>query len=163
MAEAWVGLGSNQDAPARQVKAALAELNDLPGCRVLRSSGLYRTSPWGPVQDQPDFANAVAELDTGLLPHELLQGLQALEAEHGRTRERRWGPRTLDLDLLLYDDLTMTTDELTLPHPRLHERAFVLVPLAELEPGLAVPGHGRVRELLSRVDAAGVVPWGEGG
>lgn len=158
-----MGLGSNQDEPARQLKAALAELNDLPGCRVLRRSALYRTAPWGPVENQPDFANAVTELDTGLLPHELLQALQALETEHGRIRKQRWGPRTLDLDLLLYDDLTMTADELILPHPRLHERAFVLVPLAELEPGLQVPGHGTVRELLSQIDDTGVVPWGEAG
>ena len=161
MAEAWVGLGSNQDDPVRQLTTALKELNALPGCRVLRHSRLYRSPPWGPVADQPDYANAVAELDTGLLPHELLMALQALEDDHGRVRLERWGPRTLDLDLLLYDDLIMTTDDLTLPHPRLHERAFVLVPIAELAPGLQVPGHGKVRDLLAGADAAGVTSWSE--
>ena len=159
MAEAWVSLGSNQDEPVRQLETALEEMNDLPGCRVLRRSRIYRSPPWGPVSDQPDFANAVAEVDTGLLPHELLMALQALESDHGRVRRERWGPRTLDLDLLLYDDLSMMTDDLTLPHPRLHERAFVLVPLAELAPGLEVPGRGKVRELLARTGDGGVVPW----
>lgn len=160
MANAWVGLGSNLQDPARQVRTALDELNDLPGCRVLRHSRLYRTPPLGP-PGQPDYANAVAELDTGLLPHELLMGLKALERSHGRERGERWGPRTLDLDLLLYDDLAMTSDDLTVPHPRLHERAFVLVPLAELAPRLDVPGRGRVEALLAGVDAAGVVRWGK--
>ncbi len=159
MAEAWIGLGSNQDDPVRQLKTALEELNDLPGCRVLRQSRIYRSPPWGPVTDQPEYANAVTVLDTGLLPHELLMALQALENDHGRVRSERWGPRTLDLDLLLYDDLSMTTDDLTLPHPRLHERAFVLVPLAELEPGLQVPGHGKAGDLLAGVDATGVTSW----
>jgi 2-amino-4-hydroxy-6-hydroxymethyldihydropteridine diphosphokinase len=161
MAEAWIGLGSNQDDPVRQLETALEELNDLPGCRVLRHSRIYRSPPWGPVTDQPDFANAVAELDTGLLPHELLMALQALENDHGRVRSERWGPRTLDLDLLLYDDLSMTTDDLTLPHPRLHERAFVLVPLAELAPDVQVPGHGKAGDLLAGVNAVGVTPWSE--
>lgn len=155
-----MGLGSNQDGPARQVRTALTELDELPGCRVLRSSRLYRTPPWGP-QDQPDYANAVAVLDTGLLPHELLMALQALERAHGRVRGERWGPRTLDLDLLLYDDLTMTTADLILPHPRLHERAFVLVPLVELAPRLEVPGRERVNDLLQGVDASGIAPWNE--
>jgi len=159
MAEAWVSLGSNQDEPVRQLKTALEEMNDLPGCRLLRQSRIYRSPPWGPVPDQPDFANAVAELDTGLLPHELLMALQALESDHARVRRERWGPRTLDLDLLLYDDLSMMTDDLTLPHPRLHERAFVLVPLAELAPGLELPGRGKVRDLLSGTGDGGVVPW----
>ena len=162
MNRAWIGLGSNQDEPARQVTRALAELGALADTRVLRHSRLYRTTPWGPDQGQPDYANAVAELETGLDPRGLLAALLETEAVHGRVRRERWGPRTLDLDLLLYDDLTMDTSELTLPHPRLAERAFVLVPLAELAPRLKVPGAGTVAALLARVDAAGVVPWGEG-
>jgi len=161
MAEAWVSLGSNQGEPVRQLDAALEELNDLPGCRVQRHSRIYRSLPWGPVKDQPDFANAVAEVDTGLLPHELLMALQTLENDHGRERHERWGPRTLDLDLLLYDDLIMSTDDLTLPHPHMHERAFVLVPLADLAPGLEVPGRGKVRDLLAGMGDGGVVPWSE--
>ena len=159
MGRAWIGLGSNQDGPARQVATALDELDAVPGIRVLRRSRLYRTPPWGPIADQPDYANAVAELEASLGPRDLLAALQGLEDAHGRVRRERWGPRTLDLDLLLYDDLTMDTDDLTLPHPRLAGRAFVLVPLAELAPGLRVPGAGAVADLLARVDAAGVVPW----
>jgi 2-amino-4-hydroxy-6-hydroxymethyldihydropteridine diphosphokinase len=131
----------------------------LPATRVVRYSRLYRTSPWGPVTDQPDYANAVAEVETELKPGALLSALQAMEIAHARVRRVRWGPRTLDLDLLLYDGLTMSTTELTLPHSRLTERAFVLVPLAELAPHLRVPGAGVVAELLARVDVAGITPW----
>ncbi|MGA7965003.1 MAG: 2-amino-4-hydroxy-6-hydroxymethyldihydropteridine diphosphokinase [Gammaproteobacteria bacterium] len=159
MSRAWIGLGSNQDEPARQVRQALAEMKALPDTEVVRYSRLYRTPPWGPVTGQPDYANAVAEVDTELAPKALLAALQAMETAHGRVRRERWGPRTLDLDLLLYDDLTMDTTELTLPHPRLAERAFVLVPLAELAPGLGVPGAALVSELLERVDTADVVAW----
>ncbi len=159
MGKAWIGLGSNQDGPARQVGRALDELGTLPGTRVLRRSPLYRTPPWGPIAEQPDYANAVAELETSLPPQELLAAMQGLENAHGRERRERWGPRTLDLDLLLYDDLTMETDDLILPHPRIAERAFVLVPLAALAPRLRVPGAGAVADLLARVDDAGVVPW----
>jgi len=162
MSRAWIGLGSNQDEPERQVARALTELEALADTRVLRHSRLYRTPPWGPVSGQPDYANAVAELETGLRPSDLLAALLETEAEHGRERRERWGPRTLDLDLLLYDDLTMDTSELTLPHPRLAGRAFVLVPLAELAPRLQVPGAGTVAALLARVDAAGIVPWENG-
>lgn len=162
MGKAWIGLGSNQDGPARQVRTAFDELGTLPGTRVLHRSRLYRTPPWGPIAGQPDYANAVAELETSLQPRELLAALQGLEDAHGRVRRERWGPRTLDLDLLLYDELTMETDDLTLPHPRIAGRAFVLVPLAELAPRLRVPGAGAAAELLARVDAAGVVPWEDG-
>lgn len=159
MSRAWIGLGSNRDEPARQVKRALTEMDALANTRVLRHSRLYRTPPWGPVAGQPDYANAVAEVETELTPEALLRAVLAIEAAHGRVRRERWGPRTLDLDLLLYDDLIMDTIKLTLPHPRLAERAFVLVPLAELAPSLRVPGVGPVAELLARVDATGVVPW----
>jgi len=162
MSRAWIGLGSNQDEPARQVARAFAELGALPGTRVLRRSRLYRTLPWGPVPGQPDYANAVAELETDLEPRALLAALLETEAVHGRVRRERWGPRTLDLDVLLYDDLAMDTTELTLPHPRLAERAFVLVPLAEVAPCLRVPGADTVAGLLARIDAAGVVPWEDG-
>ncbi|MGH8127007.1 MAG: 2-amino-4-hydroxy-6-hydroxymethyldihydropteridine diphosphokinase [Gammaproteobacteria bacterium] len=159
MSRAWVGLGSNQSEPAQQVRQALTEMEALLDTEVVRHSRLYRTPPWGPVEGQPDYANAVAELETALAPEALLSALRDLEIAHGRVRRERWGPRTLDLDLLLYDDLTMDTTELTLPHPRLAERAFVLVPLADLAPGLRVPGAGTVAELLVRVDTADVRPW----
>ena len=152
-------MGSNRDDPAQQVRRALGELEVLQATRVVRHSRLYRTPPWGPVTSQPDYANAVAEVETELVPGALLSTLQTMETAHGRVRRARWGPRSLDLDLLLYDELTMSTTELTLPHPRLTERAFVLVPLAELAPHLRVPGAGSVAELLARVDVAGIALW----
>ena len=158
-ARAWVGLGSNLDDPAAQLLRAFDELAALDGVHGLRRSRLYRTPPWGRL-DQPDFVNAVAELDTTLAPHALLERLQALEARFGRARREHWGPRVLDLDLLLHGDAEVHEDGLLLPHPRLHERAFVLVPLAELAPGLHVPGRGSVSALLAGVDAAGIEALG---
>jgi 2-amino-4-hydroxy-6-hydroxymethyldihydropteridine diphosphokinase len=159
MTIAWVGLGANRGAPATTIRKALEDLNDGPDTRVLARSRLYRTRPWGPVE-QPDFINAVAKLETTLSAEALLDGLLAIEARHGRERGEhieRWGPRTLDLDLLLYGDETIVTDKLQVPHPRMAERAFVLVPLAELAPALEVPGRGRVEALLARTGAEGVV------
>jgi 2-amino-4-hydroxy-6-hydroxymethyldihydropteridine diphosphokinase len=155
---AYVGLGANLDDPARQVRAGCAALAALPDTRLTRQSSVYRTRPVG-YAEQPDFANAVAELDTGLEPHRLLRELLHIEQRHGRVRGVRNGPRTLDLDLLLYDACQLDDAELTLPHPRLHERGFVLVPLHELAPGLVVPGRGPVADLLAGLDASDVVAW----
>jgi 2-amino-4-hydroxy-6-hydroxymethyldihydropteridine diphosphokinase len=152
---AFVALGANIDGPAAHVTQALQELDGLPQSRVVRRSSLYRTAPVGYL-DQPAFINAVAELDTALEPEPLLDALLALESKHGRHRSTRNAPRTLDLDLLLYGDRRIAAQQLTVPHPRLHERAFVLVPLAEIAPDADVPGQGRVRDLLERVDRAGV-------
>jgi 2-amino-4-hydroxy-6-hydroxymethyldihydropteridine diphosphokinase len=148
---AYVALGSNVEHPPEQVRRALAELNHIGGSRVMRHSALYRSAPVGPA-DQPDYVNAVACLLTTLGPLALLRELQAIERSHGRVRgAERWGPRTLDLDLLLYDEISLNTPQLTVPHPRMHERGFVLVPLHEIAPELHVPGHGTVSELLARV------------
>ena len=153
---AYVGVGANLDEPRRQVETALVELDGLPATRVARVSSLYRTPPMGP-QDQPDYINAVAELETGLGPLALLDELQRLEHLHRRVRgSERWGPRTLDLDLLLYGALTLDEPRLTVPHPGLAQRAFVLVPLAEIAPDLEIPGLGRVRPLREAVSAAGM-------
>jgi 2-amino-4-hydroxy-6-hydroxymethyldihydropteridine diphosphokinase len=154
---AFVGLGSNLDDPERQIEMALAALDAVPSTRVLHCSQRYRTKPVG-YADQPDFVNAVAELETGLEPQALLHQLLALERAQRRVRGRRNGPRTLDLDLLLYDQRELDEPDLTLPHPRMHERAFVLVPLHEIAPQANVPGHGRVSALLAQVDTRGVVP-----
>lgn len=156
---AYVGLGSNLDDPAAQVAHALDALERLPGVQAVRRSRLFRTAPWGRT-DQPHFVNAAAELATTLSPHALLQALQALEARFGRARREHWGPRVLDLDLLLYGDARIEDDLLQLPHPHLHERAFVLAPLADLAPGLVVPGHGSVCALLAGLDAAGIEALG---
>jgi len=163
MKQAWVGLGSNLGDSRQILQTALQALAEIPDTRLESVSSLYRTRPWG-VTDQPDFLNAVAALQTDLSPIQLLRQLLTIERHQGRQRTgNRWGPRSLDLDLLLYDQLIQTGDELTLPHPRLHERAFVLVPLAELAPELIVPGRGRVAELEAALDAserAGVLSAG---
>jgi len=132
---AYVGLGSNLDDPAEQVRAALGELEHLPQTRLAAASSLYRSRPLG-YAAQPDFVNAVAALDTALEPLALLAELQAIEARHGRARSFRNAPRTLDLDLLLYGDQTIDQPGLIVPHPRMHERAFVLQPLLEIAPQL---------------------------
>ena len=144
---AYVGLGANIGEPRRQLQTALDELGALPQTRVTASSGFYRSAPLG-CSDQPDFLNAVAELQTGLSSEALLEGLQKIELRHGRTRSVRNAPRTLDLDLLLYGEESIASTRLTLPHPRMHERAFVLKPLAEIAPEIAIPGKGRARDLL---------------
>ena len=148
MTLAYVGVGSNLNEPARQVEQALAELDRLPHSRVVRRSSLYRSAPVG-YAAQPDFVNAVAQLETGLPADRLLSELQEVEARHGRSRSFANAPRTLDLDLLLFDRLEMQTERLTLPHPRMHERAFVLKPLVEVAPEASIPGRGPAAGLLA--------------
>ncbi|MCA1798174.1 MAG: 2-amino-4-hydroxy-6-hydroxymethyldihydropteridine diphosphokinase [Xanthomonadaceae bacterium] len=153
---AFVALGSNLDEPRVHVLRALAELSELPQTRCTGHSSLYSSAPLGPV-DQPAFVNAVARLETQLEPRELLDALLGIERTHGRSRDgARWGPRTLDLDLLLYGERQIDEPGLTVPHPGLTARAFVLYPLAELAPGLAIPGAGPLHTLLSQVDPGGL-------
>jgi 2-amino-4-hydroxy-6-hydroxymethyldihydropteridine diphosphokinase len=159
MHSAFVGLGANLGEPEVQLRAALRALDALPGTRLLRQSRLYRSAPWG-IEAQPAFVNAVAQLQTSLAPEQLLAGLLAIERAAGRERVERWGPRVLDLDLLLHDELCLQLPGLTLPHRHMHERAFVLVPLAEIAPGLTVPGRGVIGDLLRAVDCAGIKPLG---
>lgn len=147
---AYVGLGSNLADPPAQLRAAVAALGRLPQTQVAACSSFYRSAPVG-LADQPDFINAACRLHTALAPEALLEALLAIERAHGRVRVgERGGPRTLDLDLLMYGTEIRHTDMLVLPHPRLHERAFVLAPLAEIEPDLVVPGRGSVAALLAR-------------
>ena len=152
---AYVGIGANLEDPVHQVRSALRELAGLPQTTRTRASPLYRTPPMGP-PGQPDYVNAVAELSTTLTPHALLDELQRLEHLHQRVRGERWGPRTLDLDLLLYGDARIDDARLTVPHPGLTARAFVLLPLADLAPDLAIPGAGTVRALCEVVDVNGI-------
>ncbi|MDH5513428.1 MAG: 2-amino-4-hydroxy-6-hydroxymethyldihydropteridine diphosphokinase [Gammaproteobacteria bacterium] len=145
---AYIGLGSNLDDPPARIRSGIAALNRLENTQVEMCSSLYRTAPVGK-QDQPDFVNAVCRVRTGQAPVKLMRNLLQIERTHGRVREgEKGGPRTLDLDLLLYGNQEIETGELTLPHPRLHERAFVLYPLHEIEPDLIIPGRGTLRELL---------------
>ena len=148
-ARAYIGIGSNLDDPIRQVRRGFRALSGIFASGCAAQSPLYRTAPVGGPPAQPDYINAVAALDTGLTPHQLLLALQTLELAQGRTRSVRWEARTLDLDLLLYDQLTSDDPGLTLPHPRLHERAFVLYPLRDIAPDLHIPGHGSLTELLA--------------
>ncbi|MDF2182304.1 2-amino-4-hydroxy-6-hydroxymethyldihydropteridine diphosphokinase [Neptuniibacter sp. CAU 1671] len=144
----YIGLGSNLDQPVQHVQCALEELALLPNTVLLQHSSLYSSTPVGP-QDQPDFINAVAALSTRLSPDALLDELQALEQAHQRVRERHWGPRTLDLDLLLYGNEVIDTDRLKVPHPYMTERNFVLYPLAEIAPMCEIPGADTLTTLLS--------------
>lgn len=156
MSRAYIGVGSNLDGPERQVRSALAALEGLPETRMRVRSSLYRSRPVGP-PGQPDYINAVAELETTLSPHTLLDRLQFIEAGHGRARTgERWGPRPLDLDLLMYDDVQIHDARLTVPHPEMAKRNFVLGPLLEIAPGVLIPGAGRADALLAGIGIAGL-------
>lgn len=153
---AYIGVGANLDDPIRRVRSAVAALATLPQSRFIAGSRLYDSAPVG-FADQPRFINAAAALLTRLEPRELLAALRALEFALGKvTPTVRFGPRRIDLDLLVFADEVIESVELTVPHPRLHERAFVLYPLADIAPELWVPGHGRVTVLAGRVDGSTV-------
>jgi len=148
---AYVGIGSNLDSPAEQVSRGISALATIPSTKLVLQSSRYASAPMGPV-DQPDYVNAVAALLTQLEPHELLSEMQAIETAHGRTRDSvRWGPRILDLDLLAFGDVILDESELTVPHPGIVERNFVLLPWAEITPCYRVPGLGSINELAKSI------------
>ncbi len=154
--KAWLGLGSNLQQPAAQIGEALARLAKADGIRILKTSSLYRTPPWGD-ENQDDFINAVVWIETSLDAITLLRALQSIENAMGRQRSgHRWGPRLIDIDLLLYGDRQSQSEELELPHPRMHERAFVLMPLCELDAATEIPGHGPAGVLLQKLDCHGI-------
>jgi 2-amino-4-hydroxy-6-hydroxymethyldihydropteridine diphosphokinase len=154
--KAWLGLGSNLQQPPLQIREALDRLGKAAGIRIINVSSFYRTPPWGD-ENQGDFVNAVAQVETDLDPVALLNVMQSIENDMGRQRsERRWGPRLIDLDLLLYGDQPYHSDKLELPHPRMFERSFVLVPLCELDPTLEIPGCGVIETFLKQVDCSGI-------
>ena len=158
--QACIGLGGNIGDVGATLRSAFDAIAALPGTRLAARSRLYRTPAWG-VETQPDFINAAARVETTLDPPALLGALLDIERRHGRERAAdgsRWGPRTLDLDLLLHGDAVIDSPGLVLPHPQLHLRAFVLVPLADVAPDATVPGHGRVSALLQALDTGGIVP-----
>jgi len=148
---AFVGLGANLGDRESTIADAARLLGERGGIHLLAVSTLRETDPVG-VVDQPRFLNGAALVETALGPRELLDALLAIERELGRVRDRRWGPRTIDLDLLVYGDLELDEPGLTVPHPRLHERRFALEPLAELDPELTIPGRGQVRDVIARLD-----------
>jgi len=146
---AYIGLGANLADPRGQLAAAFDELGRLPRTRLVARSSLYRSAPLG-YAAQPDFVNAVARIETELAPEALLAALHGIESRHGRERSFPNAPRTLDLDLLLYGDETIARADLVVPHPRMHERAFVLAPLVELDAEVEIPGRGRAADCLAR-------------
>ncbi|MBF8268936.1 MAG: 2-amino-4-hydroxy-6-hydroxymethyldihydropteridine diphosphokinase [Gammaproteobacteria bacterium] len=156
MAIAYIGLGSNLGDPARQLTDALRELTALPGTTLVTQSSFYRSKALGQ-QDQPDYINAAARLETSLPAVVLMQELLGIERRHGRVRgSERWQARTLDLDLLLYDQDQIMTEGLVVPHPEIAKRNFVLMPLAEITPDLDIPGLGRVSDMLARIGRADI-------
>lgn len=159
MTRVYLALGSNLAEPLRQVEAALHALDAVPHTVRVATSSFYRTPPYGP-PDQPDFLNAVVALDTTLTPLALLDCTQRIELEQGRERKaERWGPRTLDLDILLFGDLTLNTPRLTLPHYDMHNRAFMLLPLVEISPDITFPDGKKAADLLSGLDSSTIRLW----
>nr|WP_251006400.1 2-amino-4-hydroxy-6-hydroxymethyldihydropteridine diphosphokinase [Stenotrophomonas sp. ISL-67] len=158
---ACIGLGANLGDAAQTLRAAFEAMAALPLTTLRARSQLYSTPAWGN-EDQPAFVNAAALLDTGLEPIVLLDALLRIEREFGRVRDAavHWGPRTLDLDLLLFGDAVIDLPQLKVPHPYLHERAFALLPLAEIAPEAVIPGQGRVRDAAMRIEACGIAPIG---
>lgn len=160
MADVYIALGSNMDSPHQQLDSALEALAQHPNMQLVAVSDRYQTPPIGP--QQPDFINAAAQLSTDLSPLDLLDALQAIEQQQNRVRSIHWGPRTLDLDILFYNDLigsslVIESERLTIPHPRIGERAFVLVPLMDLNPQLALPSGETVAQLLANCSQQGIV------
>lgn len=154
MATVYIGLGSNLDNPQQQLKQAFISLRQLVGILIINDSGVFKSRAMTLNNErQPDYYNAVVKLETRLPPHELLDALQAIENQQGRVREYKWSPRTLDLDILLYDDLQLNDERLTIPHPGIAERAFVLYPLQRIENDLDIPEHGKLSNLLEHVSS----------
>lgn len=160
MKQAFVALGSNLANPISQVESAFAALENLPNTRVVKKSSLYKTAPIGYEAEQlgqiPDFINAVAELETDLTPLELLDALLEIENQAGRERPFPNAPRVLDCDLLLYENVSMESTKLILPHPRMHQRGFVLLPLFEIAAQLSIPNHGKIATLIHEQQFAGI-------
>ncbi|BBP45476.1 2-amino-4-hydroxy-6-hydroxymethyldihydropteridine pyrophosphokinase [Thiosulfatimonas sediminis] len=154
---AYLGLGANLDAPVQQIKEALRLLQAQPEVHSLVSSQLYASKPLGP-QDQPDYVNAVCRLEVSLEPLALLALCQNIEMQLGRVRKRHWGERTMDVDILLYDAISLHSETLTIPHAQMHLRDFVLVPLAEIAPAIDIPGLGTIDTLLKNLQQSFLLP-----
>ncbi|EGT5183312.1 2-amino-4-hydroxy-6-hydroxymethyldihydropteridine diphosphokinase [Cronobacter sakazakii] len=159
MTLAFIALGSNLAEPLTQVNNALAALARIPGSRIVATSSFYRTPPLGP-QDQPDYLNAAVALETTLSAEALLDNTQRIELEQGRVRKaERWGPRTLDLDIMLFGDATINTERLIVPHYDMKNRAFMLLPLSEIAPALRFPDGERLADVLERLDCSAIRHW----
>jgi len=148
MTIAFIGLGSNIKSPKQQIKSAIKSIEGIALTQVLKVSSLYKSKPIGP-QNQNDYINAVAKIDTDLMPLELLECMQDIENQQGRIRKEHWGPRTLDLDILMFGEEIIKDDKLTIPHAEIENRSFVLAPLAEIAPNCLIPDKGMARDLLA--------------
>lgn len=157
MANVYIGLGSNLENPLSQLQIAVEQLESLPETALVGCSQFYGSKPLGP-DDQPDFVNAVCQIETQLSPHVLLSVLQQIEIEQGRIKKRHWGERLIDLDILLYADEIIKTTDLTIPHAEIALRDFVLMPLAEISPDLVIPGLGSVETLISDLETSYLKP-----
>ena len=163
MQRVYIGLGSNLDNPGEQIKKAVSRLSVLPKSTYIKDSGLYLSKAMQLPDDdsqQPDYYNAVALLETLLEPLELLDLLQSIEAQQGRERVERWGPRTLDLDILLFGDLQISSERLQIPHPGLCDREFVLYPLQNIQQELEIPGHGKLTQCIQKCPKNGLLYMG---
>ncbi|MCZ6802911.1 MAG: 2-amino-4-hydroxy-6-hydroxymethyldihydropteridine diphosphokinase [Proteobacteria bacterium] len=155
MTIAYIGLGSNMDSPRQHITTAIQSLGEIQSTRIVIVSSLYKSKPMGP-QNQGDYINAVVQIETEMGPTELLDCLQAIENEHGRVRVEHWGPRTIDLDILMFGNEIIQNDRLTVPHPEITNRPFVIVPLAEIDPACVIPEEGLVSDLILRIDQDGL-------
>ena len=155
MTIAYIGLGSNMDSPRQHITTAIQSLGEIQSTRIINVSSLYKSKPMGP-QNQDDYINAVVQIETEMEPTELLNYLQAIENRHGRVRAEHWGPRTIDLDILMFGNEIIQNDRLTVPHPQITKRSFVIVPLAEIAPDVVIPEKGLVSELLLSIDQDGL-------
>lgn len=153
----YVALGSNLEQPLQQLQRACDHLQSSPDIQLTRASRIYKSSPVGP-QDQPDFYNAMVAIESTLSPQQLLTQLQHIEQQQQRVRLRHWGPRTIDLDLILYGDHIIQEENLVVPHPRMQERHFVLLPLADLVPNLTLPDGTKLNELIESLDTHDIQP-----
>ena len=159
MTRVYLALGSNLADPLHQIDAALSALDALPDTQRVATSAFYRTPPYGP-PDQPDYLNAAVALDTALSAEALLDQTQRIEQEHGRVRKaERWGPRTLDIDIMLFGTASLNSDRLTVPHYDLLNRAFMLVPLLEIAPDLSLPDGRSLKLILAKLDRSSIRPW----
>ena len=155
----YIAIGSNLASPLEQVNAAVQALGEIPDSRIVAVSSFYRTPPLGP-QDQPDYLNAAVALETTLAPEELLNHTQRIELQQGRVRKaERWGPRTLDLDIMLFGNEVINTDRLTVPHYDMKNRAFMLLPLVHIAPDVCFPDGVKVADILANLDPSGIFRW----
>ena len=156
MTIAYIGLGSNMNSPVKQIKSAITSIEEIIYTKIIGVSSLYKSKPVGP-QNQDDYINAVIKIETKLVPYQLLECLHDIEEKHGRIRKEHWGPRILDLDILIFGNEIMVDEKLTIPHPEIENRSFVLAPLIEIDPDCIIPKKGLASDLLATIGKDNIV------